>query len=349
MSAAPAPQRLDAAQLARALDRAIDRLAPELLPAGKRKGGYWVCGSIENEPGGSLFIHLTGARAGRWQDAATGEFGDALDLVAGALFRGDKAQACRWAASWLGLDGGKPSPVHRTSPHQGARAAEEPDQDDRMRRYALRIWLEAQPSLLHTPAADYLRGRGIDLAQLGRQPRALRYHPGLPHRPSRLTLPAMVAAIGGADGTHLATHRTWLERIAGAGWIKARVEDAKMTVGSYPGGSIRLWRGASGRPLRDAPADEPVLIGEGIETCLSIALACPELRVLSAVSLGNFASVWLPPQVRMVILAADNDAKPAARQALQRVAERYLDRGLHVRVARATAGKDFNDVLQGAA
>ncbi len=158
----------------------------------------------------------------------------------------------------------------------------------------------------------------------------------------------MVAAISGPDGTHLATHRTWLERVGG-GWRKARVDDAKMSFGSFAGGSIRLWRGSSKRSLKDAPPDEPICIGEGIETCLSVAIACPELRVLCAVSMGNLGGVWLPDQVRMVILLAENDDKPAAQAGFQRVVDRWLTRGVEVRLARSPVGKDMNDVLRGAA
>ncbi len=208
--------------------------------------------------------------------------------------------------------------------------------------------MKAEPTIAHTPVDAYLQARGINLAELGRQPRALRFHPQLYHVPTRMEFPAMVAAISGPDGAHIATHRTWLER-TGGGWIKARVPDPKMTFGDYAGGSIRLWRGASGKPLKDALATEPVVIGEGIETCLSIAMACPELRVISAVSLGNFGSVWLPDQVRMVVLAADNDVKPAARLALQRAIERHMQAGRHVRIARSPIGNDFNDVMRGAA
>ncbi len=88
-----------------------------------------------------------------------------------------------------------------------------------------------------------------------------------------------------------------------------------------------------------------MVIGEGIETCLSIALACPELRVLAAVSMGNMGSIGLPDQVRHIILAADNDLKPKAQAAFQRVIERHLDAGRDVRVARSAVGKDFNDAL----
>lgn len=336
----------DAGDVSRALAGRIHQLAPQLLNNGTRKGGYWSVGSIENEPGGSLWIHLSGPKAGHWQDAATGEFGDALDLVAAVLHRGDKRVAFRWAMSWLGLAPGSASVPGQASAPDRAPAATDSAAEARRRR-AQQIWLSAQASLAHTPAAAYLAGRGIDLAQLGRQPRALRFHPDLYHGPSRRAWPAMVAAVtGGEDGAFLAVHRTWLE-YAGGGWAKARIEDPKMTLGVHAGGSIRLWRGASGKPLKQAPADEPVVIGEGIETCLSIALACPELRVLSAVSQGNFGSVWLPEQVRFVVLAADNDTKPAAKLALQRVLDRYLQRGLHVRIARAPLGKDFNDTLRG--
>ena len=121
-----------------------------------------------------------------------------------------------------------------------------------------------------------------------------------------------------------------------------------MSLGFVMGGAIRLWRGASGKPLRDAPDGEVVVIGEGIETCLSIALACPELRVLCAVSLVNLGRVALPEQVRRVILAADNDEKPGARAGFLRALEEMAKTGREVRVARSPVGKDFNDCLQGA-
>ncbi len=83
--------------------------------------------------------------------------------------------------------------------------------------------------------AAYLLNRGIDLALLQRQPRALRFHPGLLHRPSGRTFPAMIAAISSIDEAHVATHRTWLQQDRGGAWIKARVEDPKMTLGDFAG------------------------------------------------------------------------------------------------------------------
>ncbi|WP_428485972.1 DUF7146 domain-containing protein [Rhodopila sp.] len=338
------PTAPTAADLAAELARQIETLCADLLPAGRRKSAYWTVGGTDNTKGGSLWVHLRGAKQGRWQDAATGEFGDALDLLAACRHAGDKKAAYAAARAWLGHGGNAPAPIRpppRTQPTQV-------DDEARKRAYALRLYLQAAPALAFTPVASYLRDRGIDLAALGRQPRALRYHADLPHRETGLRCPAMIAAIAGPDGRHIATHRTYLER-AGGGWIKLRNTNAKLSIGNFAGGSIRLWRGASGRPLRDAPPDEPVLIGEGIETCLSIALACPELRILCAVSLGNLGPVWLPAQVRMVILAADNDTHPQARVALQRAIERHIDAGREVRIARAQNASDFNDMLTFAA
>ncbi len=88
------------------------------------------------------------------------------------------------------------------------------------------------------------------------------------------------------------------------------------------------------------------MIGEGIETCLSVALATPEFRVLAAVSLGNLARVTLPPAIGTVIIAADNDGDgtPAA-EALQRAVDRFAGEGRAVRIARSPIGKDFNDCI----
>jgi Toprim domain len=328
------------------LNSGIEALAMDLLPAGKRKGGYWTVGSVAGEPGGSLFIHLSGPRRGKWTDAATGEFGDGLDLLAACHYRGDRKAAYAAALVRLGLDTsgtGVPRPAPRETP-----PAKDPAPSNRSA--AIHMWLSARETLRDTPVAAYLAARGIDLAELTRQPRCLRFHPALWNRESGRSWPAMVAAISDAAGVHVATHRTWLQQNRAGRWIKARLEDPKMVLGTYGGGTIRLWRGASRKPLADAPEGDAVIIAEGIEDGLSCALCCPELRVLAAVSLANMARVVLPPAVRTVILAADNDGdNEAATAQLQRAADHFiLDRRV-VKIARSPVGKDFNDLLTAAA
>jgi len=160
------------------------------------------------------------------------------------------------------------------------------------------MWLAARADLAGTPVAHYLAARGIDLAELTRQPGALRCHFDLFNRESGRSWPAMVAAIVGPDGRHAATHCLWLAEDAGGISRKAPLRDQKMTLGSYAGGYIPLTRGASGKPLAHAPDGETVAIGEGIETCLSVAIASPELRVLAVLSLANMARLVLPEAVR---------------------------------------------------
>lgn len=154
----------------------------------------------------------------------------------------------------------------------------------------------------------------------------------------------MVAAILALDGHLVGVHRTWLALGAGGVWGKAPVRNAKMSLGSVAGAAVPISPGAAGARLRDAPPAEPIVVGEGIETCLSVAIACPDLRVLCAVSLANLGAVALPPQVRSVILAADNDEAPGARRGLARAIEAHRAAGREVRVARSPIGKDFNDV-----
>ena len=336
--------RPDAAEVAAGLAAHIEALARDLLPGGRRKGNYWTCGGVGGEAGGSMFIHLNGSKRGRWQDAATGEFGDALDLIAACAFGGDRKAAYQEGLRWLGL-GGRGA-VPRSAPRPVAPPASDPAPANH--DAALRLWLEAKPSIIDTPVENYLKNRNIDLRPLGRAPRALRFHPALWHAGVRDRLPAMVAAITDGAGHHVATHRTWLE-YAGGGWMKARIPDNKMVLGAFPGGSIRLWRGASNKSLKDAPPGDPVVITEGIESGLSIVCALPEIRVLAAVSQGNLGGVALPPQIGVVILAIDNDTKPQAQAAATRVINRWIDRGFNVRIARSPVGNDFNDALRGAA
>ena len=335
-----------AADIASMLARQAPALVAELLPAGKREGAEYRVGSLAGEPGRSLAVHLFGSRAGIWSDFASGDAGDALDLVAAVLYRGDKRAALAWARHWLGLgDAAAPAPQRQAPP--APEAAEADVEDAAKRGSALRMFVAAQSSLAGTPAAAYLAARGVALAELGRQPRSLRFAPALWNRESGRCWPAIVAAITNGAGEHVATHRTWLAQDEGGIWRKAPLRDPKMTLGRVAGGCVRLWRGASGKPLVQAPEGEAVAIAEGIETALSVVIACPELRVLSAVSLSNMARVELPPAIATVILCRDNDgANEAAARALQRAVDRFVSEGRTVKVAVPPCGKDFNDTLR---
>lgn len=333
-------------EIARMLAARASELARELLPAGRREGPEWRCGSLHGERGQSLAVRIRGEKAGVWADFASGQRGDALDLVAQTLFSGSKRDAIQWASRWLGLNSGE---VPIAKPRQAGRAHfdVEPDKDAmRRRRQALGMFLAGQRQILGTPVERYLSGRGIHLRDLGRQPAALRFHEAIWCSEAGHPLPALLAAICEPGGRHIATHRTYLAQDGAGIWRKAALRHPKKVYGSYGGGVVPLWRGSSGLPLKMAPPGEQIVIAEGLETALSIVVSVPEQRVVCAVSLGNLGSIGLPPAVTTVIVAADNDGdNPAAAQALQRAIDRFTAEGREVRIARSPVGKDFNDCI----
>lgn len=67
------------------------------------EGAEWRVGSLAGEPGRSCAIHLGGTKSGVWSDFASGEGGDALDLMAAVRFGGDKRAALVWSRRWLGI------------------------------------------------------------------------------------------------------------------------------------------------------------------------------------------------------------------------------------------------------
>jgi len=341
---------IDIREIVTGLASRMPALCRDLFPAGRREGPEFRVGNLAGDPGRSLAVRLEGARAGIWCDFASGEKGDALDLVAQAGCGGDKAGAVAWAKSWLGLDGERAQPrakVARSSATTLRAATASREAENRNREGAFRLWLGAQERLAGTPADRYLKGRGIDLEALHRQPRALRFTPELAHAPTNTRWPALVAAINGPDGGFAAIHRTYLAPAAGGRYAKAPVNDPKMTLGRYAGGCIRLWRGASGRNLDAASAGEEIVVTEGIEDGLTVAIACPERRVLVAVSLANMGAMRLPATVAGIIVCAHNDDAIEARRALDRAIARWRGEGRRVRLARPPAGvKDLNELRQ---
>ena len=114
---------LDAHAVSASLAARIDELARPLLPNGRREGGTWRVGGLDGATGGSLAIALAGEKQGRWIDHATGEKGDALDLVKGARHCSMR-EAIEWSRRWLARGGGQlrvPAPKARDSDDEARR------------------------------------------------------------------------------------------------------------------------------------------------------------------------------------------------------------------------------------
>jgi phage/plasmid primase-like uncharacterized protein len=191
------------------------------------------------------------------------------------------------------------------------------------------IWRNAKTAA-GTLVEVYLRSRGI----MTPPPAGLRFAPRLFHKSQETGVitywPGMVALVQrGTDGAPIAIHRTYLSP-AGS---KAPVEREKLTLGPSGGGAARL-----------AHADDLVMVGEGIETCLS-AMQATGWPAWAALSTAGLRSLDLPEHIRRVTILADGD--DPGEQAAHRAGARWLSEGREVRIARPPDGYDFNDLLAG--
>jgi hypothetical protein len=325
---------------------------------------------------GSFVIHLSGPRAGTWKDFATGDHGDPFDLIGLALGLRDMKDQLREARSFLGLAIDSPAEraqrevaIAASRARQAAAEADLKRQAERKSRQAEAMWLAAEPKIAGTPVDHYLKGRGIDLATIGHQPRALRYLAKCRYSFTDKTTgeviefdgPAMVAAMTNLQGRTVAIHRTWLAIDPATGrWGKVRIPHpsaegeflpAKKVYGWGDGCAIRLSsglgpKGGKGAPLNRCPPGTRVHIAEGIETALSARILRPEARVLAAYSLSNMAQVGLPKEVAEVVLITDHDFAPQAQEQLDEAIRQHQARGRVVRLWRSERpGEDLNDAL----
>lgn len=209
--------------------------------------------------------------------------------------------------------------------HRGAGPVRSPADTAERRRRVRAFWHRCDYAT-GTPAAAYLARRGLPWLT-GHD--HIRYRPDAPH-PGGGTLPALVALVHDGAGNICAAHRTFLD-LSGA---KAAADPPKASLGPIAGGAIRLH----------PPAPE-LLVGEGLETAASAGLLLG-LPAWAAIACGNLgASLVLPPVVRAVVIAADNDAPGQRAAAL--AAQRWMAEGRAVRIATPDGpGQDFNDVLQ---
>jgi hypothetical protein len=209
--------------------------------------------------------------------------------------------------------------------------APKPRRDDDASRIAVagRIW-DAAREARGSPVARYLAGRGITMSP----PPSLRWAPRCWHREARAHLPAMVAMVEHAERGVVGVHRTYIARDDAGIW---RRRD-RASLGPVGGGAVRL---GAARP------DQWLVIGEGIETTLSVMQSC-DLRGWAALSAGGIECLLLPPEARMILIAADDDANGTGERAARLAADRWLAEGRRVRVLMPPEpGTDFNDVLLG--
>ena len=301
-----------AARVSAALASRAEEVCRRYLPQGRRSGRYWIAGDIRGARGRSLFVRLAPpGTPGKWTDASSGEHGDLLDLVRIASGAGSLRAALAEARGFLSMP---PMP-----------APSGPDSYDRTEA-ARRLWQRCR-AIDGTHAEAYLRARAIHRCRFP----ALRFHPRLLHRDEAgvRRLPALVAAVTADGSTITGVHRTWLDPRHPA---KANLTRPRKALGRVHGLAVRFG----------VPAAGTLLVGEGIETVLSLVTAMPDTvaaAALSASSLGAFAP---PAGLARLVIARDND--PEGERAAERLARRCAGAGVATLIL-APQGGDFNDEL----
>ena len=192
---------------------------------------------------------------------------------------------------------------------------------------ACRLWRRCR-AIGGTHAEAYLRARGLARCRFP----ALRFHPELRYREgsSLRCFPALVAAVTGDDGAIHGVQRTWLDPRLPA---KADVAAPRKALGRIHGRAVRFGRPADGASL---------LVGEGIETVLSIVTAAPGVISAAALSAGSLGAFAPPGGVARLVIARDNDSD--GERAAERLARRCARAGVAAHVIVSEYG-DFNDDL----
>ena len=314
-----------ASALARRLAEQAETVCHHYLPNGRRAGRYWLVGDVDNTPGRSLYVRLIGTgtgrgAAGKWTDAATGEHGDLLDLIASTRRLSTLADTLDEARRFLSL----PQPERSEQIRRGPVSAGSPEA-------ARRLFAMSKP-IAGTLAEDYLRSRGISHSRKI----SLRFHPHCFYRADAddpldipTAWPALIAAVTDLDGNITGVHRTWLDP---SGRAKAPIATPRRAMGHLLGNGVRF-----------GTVFDAMVAGEGIETMLSLAQIMPTLPGIAASSANHLAALTFPPTLRRLYIARDND--PAGGRATHTLTERAQVAGIEA-LTLTPRLDDFNDDLR---
>ena len=321
---------MNATRIAKALGERAEEVCRAYLPHGRRQGRYWTAGDIRGARGRSLFVRLAPpGTPGKWADPAEGTHGDLLDLIRHRMGGVPLRVAMAEARAFLALPAAPASASADTyDPGEAAR----------------RLWQRCR-AIDGTHAEAYLRARAIHRCRFS----ALRFHPELFYRDGGgvRRLPALVAAITANTGERpgpeersgtgerpdhpaiVGVHRTWLDPRHPA---KAAVSFPRKTLGRVHGHAVRFGDTGAGT----------LLVGEGIETVLSMVTAIPAITAAAALSAGGLGAFTPPAGITRIVVACDNDA--AGESAALRLRRRCARRRIDCAVVVSQAG-DFNEDL----
>ena len=305
------------------------------LPAGRRQGEYWKIGGVEGHAGESMWVLLTGPRAGTWEDTATGEGGDLVHLIQAIRRHPSIAAALPEASAFLGGANVVTMPRRERQTGTGARGEENGNRAKVRRAKAARTWERCRPLRPgeQSPGALYLLRRRLPVEATS----ALRWSPSLITRNDAgetVKAPALVARIETAEGDFRGVQRIFLTRTG---------EKADLGKGGSKKGQGDLADGGVWFGNRQASR---VVMTEGVEDALAAIAVLPadaleNMAVVASTGGGRLHRVALPPSAREVVVLQD-PGQPA-EETFEKLKERREADGLRVRAIRQDM--DVNDAL----
>lgn len=351
--------------------RIVD-LCHRCLPQGRREGAEWVAHNPfvdEARKAPALKVALTGNK-GAWKDWRNGDKGDVLDLITFTQGLASFKDVMAWARDFLGLE--ELTPKQRDALRREAvmrkerDAAEEQKRRARKLERAMELWQQADAPG-ENPGAEahamgYFADRGCDMRNLAHPPfRTFRFssatewwkgadyerHNGGAHKTKPgPQFPAIHSAMRAANGALTCCHVTFLDPVMRR---KAPVAPAKLMLGEALGSVIEVSRGPVDEDFWMASKPSPLIIAEGIETALTLALAVPEARVWAAGSLAGMGScpVHLPAVGEIAVARDNNHGNPQAQKQLNAALIKLEEASKPLVVMASHVGDDFNDLGQG--
>ena len=303
---------MNAADIAVALAARAEQVCRHYLPNGRRRGRYWCAGDVRGGTGRSLFVRLEPpGTVGKFSDPAEDLHGDLLDLIRLATGSRSLREALAEARRFLARPAPPVSTHHDTYDRVAAARA---------------LWDRCRP-IDGSLAEQYLIARAIHRCRFP----ALRFHDALPYRMDTggwRRYPALIAAVTDDDGQLAGIQRTWLDPRKPA---RAPVSHPRKSLGRIHRLAVRFgeFHGAA-----------TLLVGEGIETVLSLVTAAPDTLAAAALSAGSLGAFVPPKNVTRLIIAQDRD--DAGERASLRLQLRCTRLGIAT-VVLLPAGNDFND------
>jgi len=308
-----------ASYIAARLAERAEEVCRYYLSNGRRSGSYWHAGNVENAKGQSLWVRIGGPRhlVGRWRDEAETEcYGDLLDLIRLNGGYASLSDAMAEAERFLGLP-------RRWLENEACQLRARRDGAEAARRLFAR-----GRAVTGTIGEDYLASRALSPPPYY----AVRFLPDamfIGDDGVRRSGPALLAAIRDREGIITGVHRTFLGMSGDDPVVLSR----------------RILGRAKGNAVFLGGRGDAALVGEGLETVLSLAGVVDGVRLYAALSAAKLAAWRWPEDARLLFVAVDNDNNGAGARASGRLIERAAAVALAADPLYPRAG-DFNDDLR---